>query len=91
MDWSIAHHALCVVSQTEICSPEELREHIKAIESEIGVGYYDGAGDEILKQIVVHLKSKLPIIPERQNEAFLNLTKEVEALLLKPEVEVRNT
>lgn len=59
-EWNIAHHAICIVSETNLADYEEIQEHIKDLNKTIGTGYYDDSdGDELLKQIVAYLTKKL--------------------------------
>ena len=56
-DFSLDHHAIALVSGAQCASRNEILEAIKYLEIKIiGTEYYDGVGDELLKQIVLYLK-----------------------------------
>ena len=56
-DFDLEHYALLLVSGATVAPRDEILESIKYLDTRIiGTGYYDGVGDELLKQIVVYLR-----------------------------------
>lgn len=58
-NYSLAGHALALVSGGIMASKDEIKEAIEYLETRIiGNEYYDGEGDELLKQIIAYLQSR---------------------------------
>ena len=56
-NYSLDHHALALVAGAQCASRNEILDAAQYLETKIiGTGYYDGVGDELLKQIIVYLK-----------------------------------